>query len=163
MIQQAYCFQEFRPESTQWCFSIVFRIKIAYANVTRLIPNRSYLTGNILVQRLAERRHLMQKCYRRKVVQKDLKCNSEKVEQQKMRKLYYVYDSSIARNFSKCFVIVSVDTGRSSRPPQVCYCAVFVWAYPLADCRLRAHIEGLQNQYNVKLRMQVFVYCRFPL
>ena len=55
-----------------------------------------------------------------------------------MRKLYYVYDTSIARSFSMCFVcfvIVSVDTGRSSRPPQGCYCvcAVVVWAYPLAD------------------------------
>ena len=107
----------------------------------------------------------MKKCYRRKVVQNDLKCNSEKVEQRKMRKLYYVYDASIVRNFSKCFVIVSVDTGRSSRPLQVCYCAcaVVVWAHPLADCRLRAHIQGLKNHYNVKLRMQVFVYCHFPL
>ena len=60
----------------------------------------------------------MMKCYRRKVVLNDLKCNSEEVEQRKMRKLYYVpRHASIARNFSKSFVIVAVGTGRSSRPP----------------------------------------------
>ena len=66
------------------------------------------------------------------------------MEQRKMRKLYYVFFH------------------RSENLQVVCYCL-----HSTADCRLRywmrAHIQGVLNHYNVKLRMQVVVYWRFPL
>ena len=54
----------------------------------------------------------MKKCYRRKVVYNDRKCNSEKVEQRKMRKLYYVYFHRSEILEVVCYCLRSAADGR---------------------------------------------------